>query len=30
MNMAEISDLTLFRGRDSGSQHMRLYSISLR
>jgi hypothetical protein len=30
MDMAQISDLTLFRGRDSGSRRMRLYSIRLR
>lgn len=29
MNMAQIADVTLFRVRDSGSSHMRLYSIRL-
>jgi hypothetical protein len=30
MNMAQISDVTLFRVRDSGSNHLRLYSIRLK
>jgi len=30
MNMAQISDVTLFRVRDSGSNHLRLYSIGLK
>jgi VanZ family protein len=30
MNMAQISDVTLFRVRDSGSRHLRLYSIRLK
>ncbi len=30
MNMAQISDVTLFRVRDSGSSHLRLYSIRLK
>ena len=29
MNMAQISDVTLFRDRDAGSRHLRLYSIRL-
>jgi len=29
MNMTQISDVTLFRGRNSGSHHLRLYSIRL-
>jgi hypothetical protein len=30
MDMAQISDVTVFRGKDAGSRHMRLYSIRLR
>ena len=30
MNMAQISDVTLFRDRETGSRHLRLYSIRLR